>query len=59
MKNPGRNRQQAEAELVFILLDECNFFHEKNVAIAKHYFFDMLIYFKEAYKLPNQEIKAF
>jgi hypothetical protein len=58
LKNPGRNRQQAEVELIFILLDECNFFHEKIVAIAKHYFFEIVIYFELAYRGSNWKIKA-
>jgi hypothetical protein len=49
LKNPGGNRQQAEAELVYINIERCNFFHENFEAIAKHFFFEMLIYFPEAY----------
>jgi hypothetical protein len=58
VKNHGGNRQQAEAELVYINLERCNFFREKIEAIAKHYFFEMLIYFFWPYNGSNCEIKA-
>jgi hypothetical protein len=42
-KTGGGNRQQAEAELVYINMERCNFFCEKIEAIAKHYFFEIVI----------------
>ncbi len=49
LKNPGGNRQQAEAELVFINIERCNFFREKIEAIAKHYFSEIVIYYKKVH----------
>jgi hypothetical protein len=45
LKTPAGYRQQAEAELVFINMERCNFFREKFEVIAKHYFSETLIYF--------------
>jgi hypothetical protein len=42
-KTGGGNRQQAEAELVFIHKIKSNFFREKIEAIAKHYFSEIVI----------------
>jgi hypothetical protein len=42
-KTGGGNRQQAEAELVYINIEGCNFFREKIEAIAKHYFSEIVI----------------
>lgn len=39
-------------------MERCNFFREKIEAIAKHYFFEMLIYFFWPYNGSNCEIKA-
>jgi len=47
LKTPGGNRQHAEAELVFIQMERCNFFREKIEAIAKHYFSEIVIYYKK------------
>jgi hypothetical protein len=46
-KTGGGNRQQAEAELVYINMEKCNFFREKIEAIAKDYFFEIVIYYKK------------
>jgi len=42
-KTWGGNRQQAEAELVFIHKIKSNFFRKKIEAIAKQYFFEIVI----------------
>ena len=57
-KNHGGNRQQAEAELVYIHKIKSNFFRKKIEAIAKQYFFEMLIYYKEVLMDCNLEIEA-
>ena len=57
-KNHGGNHQQAEAELVYINMERCNFFREKIEAIAKQYFFEMLIYYNEVHMDCNLEIEA-
>ena len=57
-KTGGGNRQHAAAELVFINMEKCNFFHEKTEGIAKHYFSEIVIYYKKVHKDCNLEIKA-
>src|SRR5660397_124526 len=57
-KTWGGNRQQAEAELVYIHKIKSNFFRKKIEAIAKHYFFEIVIYYKKVHKNCNLGIEA-
>jgi hypothetical protein len=57
-KTGGGNRQHAAAELVYINMEKCNFFREKIEGIAKHYFSEIVIYYKKVHKDYNLEIKA-
>ncbi len=57
-KTGGGNRQHAAAELVYINMEKCNFFGEKIEGIAKHYFFEIVIYYKKVHKDCNLEIEA-
>ena len=56
-KNPVGYRQHAEAELVFINMEKCNFLWKKFEVIAKLYFSITVIYFKKVYKGLNWEIE--
>jgi hypothetical protein len=57
-KTGGGNRQHAAAELIIIHAEKCNFFREKIEGIAKHYFSEIVIYYKKVHKDCNLEIEA-
>ncbi len=44
--------------MVYINMERCNFFREKIEAIAKHYFFEIVIYYKKVVQICNLGIEA-